>query len=133
MGPVLTDPSGSDRELRLLAHVLWSRKGSGHCKGQVLHLQCSVHLSKEQGRHGGGQEQGDGSLLPKCLSDLVSGIYKLVKYGCQEKSNPGKMKLGERGKVLGLRMAGAVLIRRHGRVDRVLRALRTPEELTDAR
>lgn len=71
--------------------------------------------------------------LPKCLSDLVSGIYKLVKYGCQEKSYAGKMKLGERGKVLGLRMAGTVLICRHGRVDRVLRTLRTPDELTDAK
>lgn len=41
------------------------------------------------------------------------------------------MKPGEGGKVLGLRMAGAVPIRRHGRVDRVLRALKTPDELTD--
>lgn len=32
------------------------------------------------------------------------------------------MKPGEGGKVLGLRMAGAVLIRRQGRVDRVLHA-----------
>lgn len=72
-----------DRELRFLAHILWSGKGSGHSKTQVLHLQCSAQPSKEQGRHGEGQEQGNGSLLPqpKCLSDLVSGINKLVKSG----------------------------------------------------
>lgn len=39
------------------------------------------------------------------------------------------MKPGE----TGLRRAGAVLIRRLGRVDRVLSALRTPDELTDVK